>query len=508
MVRTDERSRRSRSALLTALALACAPGAAEAQQRDLVVQSTTSVRDSGLLEQVVTPEFRRAYPQFNLRFVAVGTGQAITNARAGQGDVLIAHSPAVETQFVADGFSREPVGRTIMWNDYVIVGPANDPAGLLRGARNDAVGAFEAIAAAGTAGRATFVSRGDSSGTNVKEREIWGLTGIARNARSEPAEGAGNPAYYRRAGLGMADTLRLVQQCPFPSGGCYTITDRGSLQQLVANGAITGLSVLMENQDGRARGGQTLMVNAYRAYAVNPARFPAVNAEGALAFLDFLTTQGFQDRLASFPTAQRPGFFAAAYPRVSSTSPLPSRVSAARPVVVSGTVAPVVPGDPALAGLPLTLARFPTPLTPTVLGEVRTGADGSFSLSERLTRSGELFLTAPRFRDLSPSRRSLGYVAVQAQVGLDRVTRRGRRVVVRGDVFPASGRGDAILRIQARRRGTERFRTLRRVSLRDASSSYAAGVTLSSGRWQLRTRYDDRGVVERDDSRTRSVSLR
>ena len=84
-------------------------------------------------------------------FVAVGTGQAITNARAGQGDVLIGHSPPLERQFVADGFSHERVGRTVMWNDYVIVGPASDPAGVMSAARNDAVGAFEAIAAAGAA---------------------------------------------------------------------------------------------------------------------------------------------------------------------------------------------------------------------------------------------------------------------------------------------------------------------------------------------------------------------
>lgn len=504
------RSRRgaARAAITAVAALAALPAAAGAQQRDLIVQSTTSVRDSGLLEQVLGPEFSRAYPQYNLKFVAVGTGQAITNARAGQGDVLIAHSPALEQQFLADGFSREPFGRTVMWNDYVIVGPANDPAGLRAGAGRDAVGAFEAIAAAGTAGRATFVSRGDNSGTNVKEREIWGASGIGRTTRNEPAEGAGNPAYYRKAGLGMADTLRLVQQCPFPNGGCYTITDRGTYQQLVSNGAVTGLSVLMEGQAATARGGETLMVNAYRAYAIDPVKYPAVNAEGALAFLDFVTTSAFQTRLTSFPSAARPGFFAAAFPQVETEGTVPRRISAARAFTVSGSVASAVPGDAVLDGLSLRLARFTTPLTPSVLARTRASADGSFRLSRRLTRSGEVFLTAPRFRDLSPLRYSLGRVTVRADVTLGRVRASGARAVVAGRIYPAAGRREAVLQIQGRRSGARSFRTLRRVSLRSRGSRYRTSVTLPDGRWQLRVRYVDSGIVSRDDSPTRSVSVR
>src|SRR4051812_5335761 len=131
------------------------------QKRALIVQSTTSVRDSGLLEKLIAPQFERRFPQFDLKFIAVGTGQAIANARAGQGDVLIGHSPPLERRFVRDGFSFEPVGRTVMWNDFVIVGPASDPAGILRAARHDGVSAFEAIAKAGAAGKAGFCSRGD-----------------------------------------------------------------------------------------------------------------------------------------------------------------------------------------------------------------------------------------------------------------------------------------------------------------------------------------------------------
>src|SRR5690349_23138045 len=164
---TMRTSRRWAGAVVLALAVVlsgAATAGAQQPKRPLIVQSTTSVRDSGVLDQLITPQFEKRFPQYDLKFVAVGTGQAITNAMAGQGDVLIGHSPALEAQFVQGGFSFEPVGRTVMWNDFVIVGPASDPAGILRAARNDAVSALEAIAAAGAAGRANFVSRGDNSG--------------------------------------------------------------------------------------------------------------------------------------------------------------------------------------------------------------------------------------------------------------------------------------------------------------------------------------------------------
>jgi tungstate transport system substrate-binding protein len=409
--------RRARALAVAMAASLIAAGPADAQQkRDLIVQSTTSVRDSGVLDQLITPRFERRYPQYDLKFVAVGTGQAITNARAGQGDVLIGHSRALEEQFVRDGFSDEPVGRTVMWNDYVVVGPASDPAGILRAARNDAVGAFEAIAQAGAAGRAHFVSRGDNSGTNTKEREIWALARVGRNERNEPASGTGNPPWYHRAGLGMADTLRLTQQCPFSGGGCYTITDRGTLQQLTSNRAITALRTVMDEQSARARGGQNLMLNVYNVYAISPRKYPAVNIQGARAFMDFLTSQSFQSALARFPSARRPGFFPAAFPRIE-LSRRPSRaVSAGDVVTVSGTIESAVPGAEPLTGLSVRLARLPTPVTPVVLDRDRASSRGAFTLRARVRRNGTLYLTTPRFRNLSPMTQSLGRFTVRSAV--------------------------------------------------------------------------------------------
>jgi tungstate transport system substrate-binding protein len=500
---TKGRARRCAGAIVLAFAMALA-GAATAgaqQKRPLIVQSTTSVRDSGVLDQLITPQFERRFPQYDLKFVAVGTGQAITNARAGQGDVLIGHSPALEQQFVRDGFSYEPIGRTVMWNDFVIVGPASDPAGIFRAARNDAVSAFEAIAAAGAAGRANFVSRGDNSGTNTKERDVWGLSRIGHNARNEPAG-----AWYHRAGLGMADTLRLTQQCPFAGGGCYTITDRGTLQQLTNNRAITGLRTVMDDQSGRARGGQNLMLNVYNVYAVNPAKFPSVNLQGALAFLDFMTSRAFQDAIARFPSRQRPGFFPAAFPQVKLTRRPRHTVSARSFVTLSGTIASAVPGADPLQGISLGLARLPTPVTPVVLARDRASSTGRIGIRTRLTRSGTLFFRTPRFRNLSPLSQSLGRFTVRASVSLTGARAAGRRVTLSGRVFPAAGRRRAVLQVRARRSGG-RLAVVRRVRLPRTGSSYRVSVNLPGGRWQISARYVDPGVVSSGVSRVRSVSV-
>jgi tungstate transport system substrate-binding protein len=398
---------------LTAIALlvaACGGGDAskpQAPPRDLIVQSTTSVRDSGLLERLIAPQFERLHPEWHLKFLAVGSGEAIANARAGQADVLIAHSPKAERKFVADGFSAERTGRTVMWNDFVIVGPPDDPAGVRRAARHDAVGAMRAIAAAGAAGRAHFVSRGDESGTNAKELDLWGLSGIRVDEEGEPGAGGRSPSWYRKAGLGMADTLRLTQQCPF-GGDCYTLTDRGTLEQLAGNGAITKLPIVTDAQASGAKGGEGLMLNVYNVYAINPAKHPKTRIVGARAFMDFLTSSRFQDALDRYPTRERPGFFPAAAPRVRLTSRPPARVAPGQAITVAGRVESTVPAAAPPAGLPVELQSAAA----GSLARGRADADGGFRLRSRVDRSGELVLSAPRFGRLSAVRVSLGRVSV------------------------------------------------------------------------------------------------
>ncbi|HEX2104637.1 MAG TPA: substrate-binding domain-containing protein [Solirubrobacteraceae bacterium] len=391
-------------------AAACGGGSSEPPpaREDLIVQSTTSVRDSGLLERLIGPEFERRHPRWNLKFLAVGSGEAIANARAGQADVLIAHSPKAEKAFVADGFSAERTGRTVMWNDFVIVGPPDDPAGVRRLGRHDAVGAMRAIAAAGAAGRAHFVSRGDESGTNVKELDLWALAGMRRTSDGEPARGSRRPAWYRKAGLGMADTLRLTEQCPF-GRDCYTITDRGTLQQLAGNGAIRRLAIVMDGQTADAKGGAGLMLNVYDVYAINPAKYPRTKIAGARAFMQFLTSRRFQQALERYPSRERPGFFPAAAPRVRLTSRPPASLAPGQSVTVAGRVESTVPAAAAPAGLPLALVRSDAG---TPLARARTAAGGAFRLTGRVERSGELVLSAPRFGQLSALRVSVGRVSV------------------------------------------------------------------------------------------------
>ena len=500
-------ARRALACSLLTACLAGAPSALAQEPQDLVVQSTTSVRDSGLLEQVIAPQFEREFPQWRLKVISVGTGQAITNARAGQGDALITHSPPQEAKFVADGFSLEPFGRTIMWNDFVVVGPPADPAGVAAAGAHDAAAAFEAIAKAGAAGRATFVSRGDDSGTNTKEKQIWRLTSVARNAGDEPAGsgGAANPTWYTTAGLGMADTLRLTQPCP--SGGCYSITDRGSLQQLVKNGAVTALPILMDEQADTAPGGSSLMINQYRGYALNPDKVPAAKTEGALALLDFLTSRDFQRRLRSFPTAQEPGFFPAAFPRVRLERRPRRSIGARRFLTLRGTLASAVPGASALDGLRVRLVRFTPGLTAKRLAAATTDATGEFRIRWRPNRSARLFLTTRRFRDLSPLRHRLRRLRVHAAVKIRKARVRGGQVRLTGRAWPATGRRHARLQVLARQASGGRYRKVRTVRLRRGGSRFKLGAPLAPGRWDVRVRYVDRGIVGSRRSAARSVVI-
>ena len=333
------------------------------------------------------------------------------------------------------------------------------------------------------------------------------MTGVPRNGSNEPSEGSGNPGWYHKAGLGMADTLRLTQQCPFSGGGCYTITDRGTLQQLTSNGAITALQVVMDDQSPSARGGENLMLNVYNVYAINPAKYPAVKLQGALAFMDFLTSKSFQNALAGFPSRQQPGFFPAAFPEVTLSRRLPRTLSAARAVTIAGRIASGVPGAAALTGLTVRLTRFATALNPIVEDRDAAGANGTFRLRARMTRSGPQFLTTPRFLNLSPLSFPLGRVRLRASVSLAKVEVDGGGVVVRGRAFPAADRRHALLQIRARRRGARGFGLVRRVRLAPPRSRYRIAVNLPAGSWELRIRYVDRGIVSPGASRIRSVSV-
>jgi tungstate transport system substrate-binding protein len=201
-----------------------------------------------------------------VKTIAVGSGQAMAMGQKGEADVLLVHSPATEKKFVAEGYGVNR--RIIMHNDFVIVGPPSDPAGI-RGVKS-AVGAFNKIAAANV----IFMSRGDNSGTHSKEKVIWKAAGITPEGQK----------WYQETGLGMGQTLAVAAEKK-----TYTLADRGTYLALKKN---LGLDILME--------GDAILLNIYHVIEVHPAKWPKVNAAGAKAFADFMVSEQTQKIIRTF----------------------------------------------------------------------------------------------------------------------------------------------------------------------------------------------------------------
>jgi tungstate transport system substrate-binding protein len=236
--------------------------ATPAGSRDLILATTTSTQDSGLLD-VLVPDFE-AKSGYAVKVVAVGSGAALKMGQEGNADVLLVHSPADEQALMDAGFGVDR--QLVMHNDFIVVGPAADPAGIKGTA---AVDAFKKIAAA----RATFVSRGDKSGTNTKELAIWKKAGIT------PSGG-----WYVESGQGMGATLTLASD-----KAAYTLTDRATYLAQKAN---LSFEILVE--------GDASLLNVYHVISVNPAKWPKVNAAGARAFADYLVSADTQTLIGKF----------------------------------------------------------------------------------------------------------------------------------------------------------------------------------------------------------------
>jgi tungstate transport system substrate-binding protein len=518
-------------AALCALALASTAGASP-----VVVQATTDTRDAGLADDVIIPGFRAAYPQYTLQYISVGTGQALTNAKAGQGDVVVTHSPPLEAQFVADGFSYEPVGRAVMYSDYVIAGHDADPAGVLQNAPNDAAASFERIAQAGGSGAGIFVSRGDNSGTNVEEQQIWCLTtGVdlhtVASGRCEPdgnGDGTGTdvPAWYQKAGVGQAATLKVAEQCTFAAfnGGsasadrCYDLTDRGTFNRSVSTGAVAGMRIVAQRNAVGAPGGPNLLLNQFNAYAVNPAKVSTVNLPGALAFLDYLTSPAFQARLESYPSPAQPAFFPDAFPRVTTSSTLPARVRSGDSVGVGGSLTNRFPGAGPVDSSPLSLdasrgipgSAF-GPFAPTYasIGSATSAGDGNFFASGRLVRSGALRLSVPRHGTLSPTTLDLGTVRVDAVVNLNALSASYRDIRVRGDARPTSERDKAVLVVLGTRldKKGQSEKEIGRRALPPTGGAFDVSVPAPTGKWRIRVQYQDPTAVEPGTSSARTLTI-
>ena len=239
-------------------------GIAQAQQKNIIMATTTSTQDSGLLD-VLLPIFEKKTGYF-VKTIAVGSGQAMAMGQKGEADVLLVHSPEAEKKFMSDGYGVNR--RLVMHNDFIIVGPKTDPA-RIKGSKSS-VDAFKKIAAS----NAVFMSRGDNSGTHSKEKSIWKAAGINPEGQK----------WYQQTGLGMGQTLSVAAE-----KRTYTLADRGTYLALKKN---LGLDILAE--------GDAVLLNIYHVIEVNHAKWPKVNATGAKAFADFMVSRHAQGIIKKF----------------------------------------------------------------------------------------------------------------------------------------------------------------------------------------------------------------
>jgi tungstate transport system substrate-binding protein len=243
--------------------------------QEMILATTTSTADSGLLDAIL-PVFEKAN-NVKVKVVAVGTGQALKLGQDGNADVVLVHARAQEDQFVADGWGVDR--RDVMYNDFILIGPAQDPAGSK--GLTTAAAALQAIANK----QATFASRGDNSGTHTKEKDLWKKAGL------EP-----KGDWYKSLGQGMGDTLVFANE-----KGAYTLADRGTY--LSMKDKLPNLSVLVGGASIKENSDQSLL-NPYGVIAVNPARYPSVKFALAQKFMSWLTAVETQKLIGQYGVAK------------------------------------------------------------------------------------------------------------------------------------------------------------------------------------------------------------
>ena len=250
-------------------AVALVVTASATQSRDVILATTTSTRDAGLLDTLV-PIFERQ-TGYRVKVIAVGSGQALEMGRRGDADVVLSHAPEAERALTDSGYFSSR--RLVMHNDFLIVGPAADPAGL-RG-MNDAVAALRRLSDK----KQSFISRGDQSGTHKLEQKLWRIAGIQ-------VPGAGS--WYVDAGHGMGETLQMADE-----KRAYTISDRATY---LAWRDRLQLNPMVE--------GDTLLYNVYHVLELNPRNAPRINVAGGRAFADFMVAPTTQTLIGAFGKAR------------------------------------------------------------------------------------------------------------------------------------------------------------------------------------------------------------
>jgi tungstate transport system substrate-binding protein len=280
-------------------------GAALAEDKVLTMSTTTSTQASGLLD-VLLPEFK-ADTGIDIKVIAKGTGAAIRDGMDGNVDVIFVHAKAREEQFVAEGYGTKRYA--VMHNDFIIVGPKDDPAGVAKTA--DVNEALKTIAAK----KAEFISRGDDSGTHTKEQSLWKESGVptvvvkkeiiksGNKAEVEFIEPADSDDWYRSIGQGMGKTLTYADE-----KSAYTMSDRGTyIKYKYDNTPPVELEIVSEGSEGLA--------NPYGVIPVNPKKFPHVKYDMAQTFADWLVSERGQKLIAGYQLVGKQLFFPDAIPQ-------------------------------------------------------------------------------------------------------------------------------------------------------------------------------------------------
>jgi tungstate transport system substrate-binding protein len=581
MTTRGQASRAARRAAIAAIgavaALTLVPATASHADSSstVTVVGTSDVFDSDLIQQVIKPDFEAANPKYTLNYVSQGTGAAISYAEAGTASALLVHAASLENSFVNPGpgltsFSLEQDGRAIFYGDYVLLGPASDPAGVMTGPNDpshDIVSAFDKIQVAGTAGTANFVSRGGTPGTTVEEHAIWALDSADPNLCTvSPANGGGEtpstttgncpnpvvpPAWYHVTGLTQGPNVVNSDVCNYPtaSGGnnCYVLTDRGTYQYLQSEGALNHMVVVANNNSATATGGANLLINSFHAYAVNPAAFTSnpnvhINTAGAEAFLNWLTSPAGQADVNAYQENVGSGrsFKMDATPDLSTRLSAAS-VTAGRTETISGTLSNVVPGAPPIAAEAMTLTALTAgSSTPTTVAQAATDAEGNYSFpsfTPSVTATYTVHTGTPSTADqqivqvenstltpiysdlLNPASASAGKVTVVPVVvpkpigkpAITSLTAKKGVVTIKGTLSPKVVGTGATLKVYANIANfvsVEGLKLKATDSLANGATKFTAKITLKRGfTYKFDVKYLHAAVIKTGTSTTKSVHV-
>jgi ABC-type tungstate transport system permease subunit len=540
---------------LTAVALLVAPALASADTSStLTIVGTSDVSDSGLVPNLIQPDFNKAFPQYTFKYVGSATGVAIQSAENGTGgpSALIVHAASLENQFVAGGFSyNNQYGNAIFTNDFVLAGPTGDPAGVAANGANNIAQAFADVATAGATGQATFYTRGGTttaSGTTVEEHQIWALVNSSGlrpasltlctvstadgggmspvNSTAVPSNGApcpdsgtvsspDNPAwYFINAGSSQGANVLAANACTHgPAGTCYVLTDRGTYDYLSSGtdpaGTIPSLKIVTRGpQSATAPGGVNALVNYFHVYIVNPSKpGETVNLTAAQDFVSLLTSQSFQASLKTYlPTADPAGppFVADASPNLTVNSGLPKNYHAGKPLAVKGTLVNAEPGYPALAsqkvnvdeivgGVPLTVASGKTSSTGAYSIKFTPTSTGQYEVSTGQISMIENATLSPAYGDiLSPASTSPRKIKVHGAASNLRVQSQGGKALVLGTVAPGNGHVKGTVTVFARAVGAKgAFKKVATDRLATSQGNFAISAPLAAGAWDVKVKFQD-----------------